>query len=135
MLVTQSCQTLCNPMDCSPPGSSVQGIFQVRILGVGWEWVAMPSSRGSSWPKDQTHVSLSLFLCLTKNIYLFIYLLFVNSKVDVTKCQEIGLNHRGKYLRKRVKICSAKWITVSFCRDEWKLQSAIVCSKLESSAG
>ena len=40
----QSCLTLCNPMDCSPPGSSVCGILQARIL----KWVAMPSSRGSS---------------------------------------------------------------------------------------
>ena len=38
----QSCSTLCDPMDCSPPGSSVHGILQARIL----EWVAMPSSRG-----------------------------------------------------------------------------------------
>ena len=44
----QSCPTLCDPVDCSPPGSSVRGIFQARIL----EWVALPSSRGSSWPKD-----------------------------------------------------------------------------------
>ena len=40
-------------MDCSPPGSSVHGILQARIL----EWVAMPSSRGSSQPRDQTQVS------------------------------------------------------------------------------
>ena len=40
----QSCPTLCNPMDCSPPGSSIHGILQARIL----EWVSMPSSRGSS---------------------------------------------------------------------------------------
>ena len=45
--------TLCNPMDCSPRGSSVHGILQVGIL----EWVAMPSSRGSSWPRDWTCVS------------------------------------------------------------------------------
>ena len=49
----QSCPTLCNTMDCSPPGSSVRGIFQARIL----EWVAMPSSRGSSQPRDHTRVS------------------------------------------------------------------------------
>ena len=42
--VTQSCPTLFDSMDCSLPGSSVHGIFQARIL----EWVAMPSSRGSS---------------------------------------------------------------------------------------
>ena len=42
-----------DPMDCSPPGSSVHGILQAGIL----EWVAMPSSRGSSWSRDQTQVS------------------------------------------------------------------------------
>ena len=52
-LVAQSCLTLFNPMDCSPPGSSVHGILQARIL----EWVAIPFSRGSSWPRDQTQVS------------------------------------------------------------------------------
>ena len=49
----QSCPTLCNPRDCSLPGSCVLGILQARIL----EWVAMPSSRGSSQTKDRTHVS------------------------------------------------------------------------------
>ena len=44
----QSCPTLCGPMDCSPPGFSVCGILQARIL----EWVGMPSSRGSSPPRD-----------------------------------------------------------------------------------
>ena len=44
---------LCNTMDHSPPGSSVHGLLQVRIL----EWVAMPSSRGSSQPRDRTQVS------------------------------------------------------------------------------
>ena len=45
--------TLCDPMDCSQPGSSVHGIFQIRIL----EWVAFPFSRGFSQPRDQTQVS------------------------------------------------------------------------------
>ena len=44
---------LCDPMDCSPPGSSVHGIFQVRVL----EQVAMPSSRGSSQSRNQTRIS------------------------------------------------------------------------------
>ena len=52
-LVALSCHTLCNNMDCSPPGSSVHGILQARIL----EWVAMPSFRGSSQPRDRTQVS------------------------------------------------------------------------------
>ena len=51
--VTQLCPTLCDPMDCSPPGSSVHGIFQAWIL----EWVAFPFSRESSWPRDRTQVS------------------------------------------------------------------------------
>ena len=49
----QSCLTLCHPMDCSLPGSSVHGILPARIL----EWVSIPSSRESSWPRDQTCVS------------------------------------------------------------------------------
>ena len=48
---SQSYSTLCNPMD--PPVSSVHGIFQARIL----EWVAISSSRGSSWPRGLTHIS------------------------------------------------------------------------------
>ena len=53
VLVTRSCPTLCNPMDCSPPGSSVHGVLQARIL----EWVAIPFSRGPSRPRDQSWVS------------------------------------------------------------------------------
>ena len=48
-LVAQSCRILCDPMNCIPPGSSVYGIFQARIL----KWVAISSSRESSWPSDQ----------------------------------------------------------------------------------
>ena len=50
VLVAQLCLTLCNPIDYSPPGSSVHGMLQARIL----EWVAMPSSRGSSQPGDES---------------------------------------------------------------------------------
>ena len=49
----QSCLTLCDPIDCSLPGSSVHGILQERIL----KWVSMPSSKGSSWPRDWTCIS------------------------------------------------------------------------------
>ena len=54
MLVTQPCPTLCNPVDCSLPGSSVQGILQTRIL----EWIAVPQ------PRDQTQVS-----CISGGLY------------------------------------------------------------------
>ena len=53
--VSQSCLTLCDPMDCSPPVSSVYGILQARIL----EWVAISFYRGSSQPRDRTQVSLT----------------------------------------------------------------------------
>ena len=64
-LVDQSCPTLCDPMDCSLPGSSVHGISHARIL----EWVAVSFSRGSSRPRDRTHISCigrrMLYHCVT----------------------------------------------------------------------
>ena len=53
VLAAQSCPTLCDPVDCSPPDSSVHGISQTGIL----EWVAISSSRGSSRPRDWTCIS------------------------------------------------------------------------------
>ena len=54
----QSCLTLCDPVNCSPPGSSVHGILQTRLL----EWVATPSSRGSSWPRLWSCISYVSFI-------------------------------------------------------------------------
>ena len=51
--VAQSCPTLCDPMDCYLPGSSVHGIFHAIVL----EWIAISFSRGSSPPRDRTQVS------------------------------------------------------------------------------
>ena len=50
---SQLCPTLCDLVDCSLPGFSIHGILKTRIL----EWVAIPFSRGSSWPRDWTQVS------------------------------------------------------------------------------
>ena len=61
VLFTQLCPTLCNPMDYIQTGSSVLGILQARIL----EWISMPFSRGSSWPRDQTWVSCIADRCFT----------------------------------------------------------------------
>ena len=60
MVVTQSRLTLCDPMDCSPPGSSIHGIIQASIL----EWVAIPFSRVSSQLRDQTWIS-----CITGRFF------------------------------------------------------------------
>ena len=58
--VNQLHPTLCDPMDWSLPGSSIQGIFQARVL----EWGAIAFSRGSAWPRDRTwvlHIAGRLF--------------------------------------------------------------------------
>ena len=56
------CLILWDPMDCSPPASSAHRIFQARIL----EWVAISFSRGSSWPRDQTHITC--LFCIDRRI-------------------------------------------------------------------
>ena len=67
-MLTQLCSTLCDPIDCSPSGASTHGIFWVRML----EWVAISFSRGSSLPRDWTHIyyvtcigKCILYLCAT----------------------------------------------------------------------
>ena len=55
VVCAQSCPTLCDPLNCSLPGSSIRGILQARIM----EWVAISFSRGSSWPRDSTCISCS----------------------------------------------------------------------------
>ena len=59
----QSCPTLCDPADCSPPGFFDHGLLQARIL----EWIAMPSCRGSSWPRDWT--CFSYVCCITGRFF------------------------------------------------------------------
>ena len=59
--VAQSCPTLCDPMNCSLPGSSVHGIFQAIVL----EWIAISFSRGSSQPRDRTLISRIVDRCFT----------------------------------------------------------------------
>ena len=83
----QSCLTLCDPLDCSPPGSSVHEILQARRL----EWVAVPFSRGSSQPRDRSLLSLLCWQAGSSSlvtsgkpvyeyttIYLFVLLLVVS---------------------------------------------------------
>ena len=69
VLVTQSCPTLCNPVDWSPPGFSVPGISQARIL----EWVAISFSRGSSWPRDLLHYRWILCHWATRETHTCVY--------------------------------------------------------------
>ena len=61
VLVAQLCLSLCSPMDCTPPGSSVHGILQARIL----EWIAISFCRRLSGPRDQTQVSCTAGRCFS----------------------------------------------------------------------
>jgi hypothetical protein len=76
-----------DPLDCSPPGSSVRGIFQARIL----EWVAMSSSRGSPQPRDRSRVS-----CISGTGRLILY------------CW-VSTDHRGGYKQKEREQLSQAW--------------------------
>ena len=62
VLVAKLYTTLCDPMDCSPPGSYVYGILQARTL----EWVVLPFSRGSSLPRDRT--SICYISCIPRQV-------------------------------------------------------------------
>ena len=73
--VAQSCPTLCNPVHSSPPGSSVLGTSQARIL----ESVAVSCSRRSSWPKDRTHISYVSCICR--------HVLFQSHHLGSPRCQ------------------------------------------------
>ena len=90
--VAQLCPTLCDPMDCSPSGSSDHGIFQARLL----EWVAISFSSGSSQPRDRTRVSrievYHFILGLSACLYIFFSVLkmhladAVNTPTYVLSC-------------------------------------------------
>ena len=86
---SQSCPALCNPVDCSPPGSSVYGIFQARIL----EWVAISSSKASWWPRDWTHVSC--FSCIgRRSLYHWAIWKHTRTHLHVILWNEISNKHR-----------------------------------------
>jgi len=101
MLVTQLCLTLCDPMGYSPPASTVHGILQARIL----EWVAMPFSTGSYWPRNWIQVSPhckqilyhlsyqgSPYMCMCVYIYTHThYIFFMPSSVGHFGCFRIFL--------------------------------------------
>ena len=99
-LVIQLCPIPCNLMDCSIPGSSVHGISQARIL----EWVAISSSRGSSWPRDLTHISCIAGRFFTteppeKPIYIHTYIYSSNSQGTYILWEYLGLFLRYKATR------------------------------------
>ena len=103
VLVIQSCPTLCDPVDCSPPGSSVPGILQARTL----EWVAMPSSRGSSRPRDWTWVfciaGRFFIIWATWEAHLYIYPFFFRF-----------FSHINYYRILNIVPCAIQWILMYY---------------------
>ena len=122
--IAQSCPTLCNPVDCSPPGSTVHWILQARIL----EWVAISFSRVSSWPRDQTHIScvsciavwfwletlqVTLeWMIITKGHFSFMILkLFSLKGISKRVCCTVTIMYAKSYLG--LEVCSA-WCYFSY---------------------
>ena len=102
----QLCSTLCDPMDYSAPGSSVHGILHTRIL----EWVAMPSSRGSSQPRDRTHVS---------KVWEYISLKYGNAAAKLlqsclTLCDPIDSSPPGSSIPGILQARTLEWVAISF---------------------
>ena len=122
------CQTLCNPVDYSPPESSVHGIFQARIL----KWVVIPFSRGSSQPRVQTQVS-----CITGRFFIiwatWEHLKERNSEVAQscpTLCNPTDCSLSGSSIRGISQARILEWVAVFFSRSsqlrDWTWVSHIV---------
>ena len=105
----QSCLTLCNPMDYSPPVSSVHGIFQASRL----EWVAISFSRGSSRPRDGTYVScMSCIAATDKSI-----------QSCPTLCNPIDDSPPGSTVPGILQARTLEWVVISFSNaGKWKVK-------------
>ena len=102
VLVAEWRPTLCDPMDCSPSGSSVHEILQARIL----EWVTVPFSRGSSRPKDRTW-----FSCIALNLMMII---LIRSR----KREETEIHKKATWRWKQgQEFCSPKAKNTKGCRE------------------
>ena len=88
--VSQSCLTLCDPMDCSLPGFSIHGILQARIL----EWVTISFSRGSSQPRNWTRIYRIGGRCF--NLWAFLVFFLTKSPMAFLWCQEKGGSGEGR---------------------------------------
>ena len=123
--VAQLCPTLCNPLLFGPPGSSICGIFQARVL----EWVAISCSRGSSWPRDQACVASITYIVgrfftaepLGKPIYMWNCLFFWEKCTNKLKKGVFSLGYfqmdlsgyifkEKKISKTIIKILKHKWI-------------------------
>ena len=119
--VAQSCPTLWDPVDCSPPGSSVHGILQARVL----EWVAISFSRGSSRPRDWIQVSRiagrHFNLWATREaLYLHISLAAAAAAKSLqlcpTLCDPMDCSPPGSSVHGFLRARILKWVVISSSR-------------------
>ena len=119
----QSCLTVCHPMDGSLPGFSVHEILQARIL----EWVAMPSSRGSSWTRDRTRIS---YVSRTSRQVFFttsstwLYTAVAKSLQScLTLCDPIDGSPPGAPVPGILQARTLEWVALSFSNAwKWKVK-------------
>ena len=107
-------QLFCDPMDCSPPGSSVDGISQTRILG----WVSISFSRRSSQPRNQTHVSSALTGEFLTTESLLLLQLSRFSRVRLL-CDPIDGSPPGSPVSGILQARTLEWAAISFS-NAWK---------------
>ena len=108
--VAQLCPTLCNPKDCSLPGSSVHGIFQARVL----EWFAISFSRGSSQPRDLAQVS-----CTVSRPFSIWATSESESEVVqscLTLCNPMDYSLPGSFTHGIFQARILEWVAISFSR-------------------
>ena len=113
-LVVQSCPTLWDTMGCSPLGSSDHRILQARIL----EWIAIPFSRRSSWPRDRTQVSCIIgrfFTIWTTWEFQYMYILCANLlQWCPTLCSPVDCSLPGSSVHGIFQAWILEWVVISF---------------------
>ena len=103
------CLTHCDPMNCSPQGSSVHGILQARIL----QWVTMPSSRGSCGPRDR--IQVSYVSCIGREFFITAKSL----QSCLTLCDPIDGSPPGSPVPGILQARTLEWVAISFS-NAWK---------------
>ena len=123
--VTQLWRTLCNPMDCSLPGSCLHGILQAKIL----EWAAVPFSRGFSWPRNQTGVS-----CIAGRFFTVWAAAAAKPLQSCrTLCDPIDGSPLGSPIPGILQARILEWVAISFsnaCKWKVKVKSSVMPDSL-----
>ena len=116
-------QLFCDPVDCSPPGSSVHRILLTRIL----RWIATPSSRGSSWLRDQTCIS-----CIAGRVYDWATGAAKSLYSCPTLCDPIDGSPPGSSVPGTLQARTLEWVAISFSNAwKWKVKvKSLSCVRL-----